>query len=569
MAASTLKLAVDSDLVLVNEEPVIKGKRIKRSVKKSSTKPATGIVIRERPMETKSKRKEKVDVTRDKGIELLFEVALTEEAQMNEVRIKILRDFYKLHPSGSGTTVEKLPRVDKITLPVTSEGTDVKLSIPDVTIDESTESESNSWGNDEDDSNDENDSKNEGKDEENKSDDDKTPSNNEKVKDNDEDNDDDDDKFEGDEDRGMDSDDVQDKKTDVEMTDAQQEKENLKITQQVVKDAHVMITTVAKETEIPDSSGSHSSNLATKFLKFSDIPPNDTEIVSSLDVHVHHEVPRIHTSTLLTVPVLVIPEASPACTTIPQASQTFTSPPLQTTPTPPLTIETTNLPPSIPDFALVFQFNDRVIALEKDVAELKKDTLHTQLPQILPKEVSNFAPLVIETMITELLNQDKDEGPFAGSVQGLKKRRTSIDAEPTTSPKNKDSSSRSSKGTKSQPKSSGKFVHVEEPEFEVGNTNTPQGQERNQDKTPQKGPTQNWLMTLVASTSIDKSLKEFDELMSTPIDFSSYILNGLKIKNLTQEILLGSAFRLLKGTRSNYAELENDIEECYKALLEA
>ncbi|GKC43310.1 hypothetical protein Tco_1061032, partial [Tanacetum coccineum] len=75
-------------------------------------------------------------------------------------------------------------------------------------------------------------------------------------------------------------------------------------------------------------------------------------------------------------------------------------------------------------------------------------------------------------------------------------------------------------------------------------------------------------MTLAASTFTDKSLKDFDELMSTPIDFFGYILNGLKIENLTQEILLGPAFRLLKGTRSNYAELEYDFEECYKALSE-
>ncbi|GKE06957.1 hypothetical protein Tco_1398975 [Tanacetum coccineum] len=75
-------------------------------------------------------------------------------------------------------------------------------------------------------------------------------------------------------------------------------------------------------------------------------------------------------------------------------------------------------------------------------------------------------------------------------------------------------------------------------------------------------------MTLATFTSTDKSLKDFDELMSTPIDFSEYILNGLKIKNLTQEIMLGPALRLLKGTRSNYAKLEYDFEECYKALLE-
>ncbi|GJY78058.1 putative reverse transcriptase domain-containing protein [Tanacetum coccineum] len=87
-------------------------------------------------------------------------------------------------------------------------------------------------------------------------------------------------------------------------------------------------------------------------------------------------------------------------------------------------------------------------------------------------------------------------------------------------------------------------------------------------KTTQEGPPQKWLMTLAASTPTDKSLKDFDELMSTPIDFSAFIMNGLNISNLTQETLLGPAFRLLKGTRKNYAELEYDFQECYKALLE-
>ncbi|GJU10939.1 hypothetical protein Tco_1133335 [Tanacetum coccineum] len=73
-------------------------------------------------------------------------------------------------------------------------------------------------------------------------------------------------------------------------------------------------------------------------------------------------------------------------------------------------------------------------------------------------------------------------------------------------------------------------------------------------------------MTLVSSAK--KTSKTFDELMSTPIDFSAFIMNGLKINNLAQETLLGPAFRLLKGTRSNYAELEYDFKECYNALSE-
>ncbi|GJY84786.1 hypothetical protein Tco_0498812 [Tanacetum coccineum] len=137
----------DSIPVQVDEEPVQKGKRVKRSAKKSSTTLAAGIVFRETLVKTKSKGKEKVDVSRGKGIDLLSEVALAEKAQLKEVRKKSLRDFHKTHPSGSGTVAEKPPSVEKITPTVTSEGTGDKSRVPDVTEDDSTESESESWGN--------------------------------------------------------------------------------------------------------------------------------------------------------------------------------------------------------------------------------------------------------------------------------------------------------------------------------------------------------------------------------------------------------------------------------------
>ncbi|GKE84026.1 hypothetical protein Tco_1557768 [Tanacetum coccineum] len=62
-------------------------------------------------------------------------------------------------------------------------------------------------------------------------------------------------------------------------------------------------------------------------------------------------------------------------------------------------------------------------------------------------------------MIQSRKDKDKDEDPSAGSDGGLKKIKRSKDAEPTTEPKKKDSTSGSSKGTKSQPKSSSKSVH--------------------------------------------------------------------------------------------------------------
>ncbi|GJR99919.1 hypothetical protein Tco_0316428 [Tanacetum coccineum] len=182
----------------------------------------------------------------------------------------------------------------------------------------------------------------------------------------------------------------------------------------------------------------------------------------------------------------------------------------------------------------------------------------------------------------------------------MKKWKTSKDVEPTKGPKAKESHSGSSKGTKSQSKFFGKSVQSEEPEFEVTDSKMSQDQGENSgkddeepkekvaskrvwftkptqpqeptdpdwnvDKTPQQGQNQSWLLTLASSA--EKPSKTFDEFMSTLIDFSAFIMNGLKINNLTREALLGPAFRLLKGTRSNYAEFEYDFKECYKALSE-
>ncbi|GJW16600.1 hypothetical protein Tco_0024036 [Tanacetum coccineum] len=138
------------------------------------------------------KEKEKVDVAHGKGIELPSEVAVFEKAQMKEARMKSLRDFYKTHPSGSGMVVEKPPSVEKITPTVTSEGTGDKPWVPDVTNDDSSESESESWVNDEDDSNNEQESSDESSKQENESEEQELDSKQELDSEQDEESDDDD-----------------------------------------------------------------------------------------------------------------------------------------------------------------------------------------------------------------------------------------------------------------------------------------------------------------------------------------------------------------------------------------
>nr|GEZ74248.1 hypothetical protein [Tanacetum cinerariifolium] len=310
----------------------------------------------------------------------------------------------------------------KITPTVTSEGIGDKPGVPDVIEDDLTLSESESWGNDEDDNNDDNDSENEDNDEENRSDDDKTPSDSEKgldseqdtngsesdsesnqqeyeeeVKDDDEDADDDDYKFEGDKDRGMDdttnqfNDDVQDKKADVEMTDAQQEKKIQR-------------------------------SLKNKLLKM-----------------------------------------------------------------------------------IILSVQPNSNALEKDVAELKKDPLHTQVIALVDDhldtrmgatrvEFMNFLLASLTDKITKQRSRqdkDKDEGPFAGSDRRFKKRKRSKDAELTTGQEgnlgNDDVKPRKEFASRRD-----WFTKPSRPQ-------EPTDADWNVDKTSQKGPTQNCSWELVGN----------------------------------------------------------------------
>ncbi|GJU67429.1 hypothetical protein Tco_1253688 [Tanacetum coccineum] len=66
--------------------------------------------------------------------------------------------------------------------------------------------------------------------------------------------------------------------------------------------------------------------------------------------------------------------------------------------------------------------------------------------------------------------------------------------------------------------------------------------------------------------SATKDPLTFNDLMATPIDFSKYVLKRLKIDNLTQDILLGPAYNLLKSTCSSSIELEYHFQECFNAI---
>ncbi|GJS99497.1 hypothetical protein Tco_0820667 [Tanacetum coccineum] len=359
------------------------------------------------------------------------------------------------------------------------------------------------------------------------------------------------------------------------------------------------------------------------------VPPTDSEVVSMMNVKVRHEEPSTQTPSLLNIHVMVIPETSTAAApTILQTIPPITPFPQQSTPTPtpaPTTITTTTSIPALPDFSSLFGFDQRVSTLEKEVSQFKqadysaqllemiksqipamvdaqlsisfkilfkrlsvkedyKDEVNTQLSQILPKEISDFATLVIQSSITESLenvvlakssSQPQSTYEAATSLIEFELKKILLDkmhkdAEPSKGSKSKESKFSSSKGTKSQSKSSGNTD--DQPNVEAASKDDHFKKPKrpltldldwNATKTIDFRPPQTWISKIA---KVEKPPRTLDELISTPIDFSTYVMNNLKIEKLTQEHLVRPAFNLLKGTCKSRVELEYHFEECYKAV---
>nr|GEU66866.1 retrovirus-related Pol polyprotein from transposon TNT 1-94 [Tanacetum cinerariifolium] len=57
----------------------------------------------------------------------------------------------------------------------------------------------------------------------------------------------------------------------------------------------------------------------------------------------------------------------------------------------------------------------------------------------------------------------------------------------------------------------------------------------------------------------------FNDLMDTPLDYSNFLSNRLKVDTLTPELLVGPTYELIKGLCKSLVELEYHLEEVFKA----
>nr|GEX57346.1 hypothetical protein [Tanacetum cinerariifolium] len=191
---------------------------------------------------------------------------------------------------------------------------------------------------------------------------------------------------------------------------------------------------------------------------------------------------------------------------------------------------------------------------------------------------------------------DKDEGPSAGSDRGSKRRREGKEPESASTPLETAtrSAGRSTTGSKSRQASASESAFAEEPMqttsqieepshpvFKTGVEDQPIVQSSqhpewfSQPKKPPtpdrdwnktlpvvQGSTQTWISELAKQADTRSS---FNELLDTPLDFSNFIINRLRVDTLTPELLAGPTYELMKGSCTSLIELEYHLEEVYKA----
>nr|GEX48081.1 hypothetical protein [Tanacetum cinerariifolium] len=143
---------------------------------------------------------------------------------------------------------------------------------------------------------------------------------------------------------------------------------------------------------------------------------------------------------------------------------------------------------------------------------------------------------------------DKDEEPSAGPDRGSKKRKEGKEPESASAP------------TETATRSAGRWKspHIQ------SLIQKPPTPDRDWNKTlpAVHESIQPWIRELAKQA---ESRSSFSKLMDTPLDFSNFLINRLKVDTLTPKLLAGPTYELMKGSCKSLVELEYHLEEVFKA----
>nr|GEX55156.1 hypothetical protein [Tanacetum cinerariifolium] len=164
-------------------------------------------------------------------------------------------------------------------------------------------------------------------------------------------------------------------------------------------------------------------------------------------------------------------------------------------------------------------------------------------------------------------DEDKDEEPSARSDRGSKRRREGNEPESARAPTKTatKSASRPHKGLDLDRRADDLPIILSSQHHEwFSQQRKPPTPDRDWNKTLPAvyRSIQPWISKLAKQADTRSS---FNELTDTPLDFSNFIMNRLRVDTLTSELLAGPTYELIKGSCKSLIELEYHLEEVYKA----
>ncbi|GJZ14233.1 hypothetical protein Tco_0549463 [Tanacetum coccineum] len=142
--------------------------------------------------------------------------------------------------------------------------------------------------------------------------------------------------------------------------------------------------------------------------------------------------------------------------------------------------------------------------------------------------------------------------------------------ESTSTPKKKTSKTtgKSTEGSKSHHKSAGESTQAEEPMHTAKDLEEPLHQEFKTGVTEDQPNEETFQHPDCSLAQMEDPCESFNELMDTPLDFSAFVMNRLKVDTLTPELLAGPTFKLMKGScKSLYLDwitVRRDDDKLYK-----
>nr|GEU33234.1 hypothetical protein [Tanacetum cinerariifolium] len=540
------------------------------------------------------KKKQPAKKTKAKGLAILSEVALTKAEQIKLATKRSKKYFHISHESGTSNGVDTQSKVldeQQQENSGTDEGTGTKLGVLDVPPYESA-SDKESWGDSEDkDDNDddgESDDHDDDKDDEEKLDDEETM-----------DDEEDDDVIK----EVYDDVNVNLGNDDSEMTDVDQgasEQKNVSQKsgfEQEKEDAHVTLTPVLGTQKADESVQSSyvSSDFTSKLLNLENPSLADNKISSLTKTPVPHTTSFPEFTSGFTTTTPLPPSVSSLESKIAELKQTnqfavavslisgivdkYLASKMKEAVSVPVQLQTNKLKEEAQAENQEF-LNQMAYAITSSLSEFKlKKILINKIeanklinrsdnPKNLYNtlvESYNFEKDIITSNGDVVLlkkgqdDQDKDEKPSAGSDRETKRRKSGNDAESSKDLRSKEKKSSSISKDASHHKYSGKSTHAEEPSHTVEDSGMQQDQEF---IMVDFRPPQTWISQVALAEEPPTSFYEFND---TSFDFSAFVMDRLQILNVTQEILVGLAFNLLKGTCKSITELEYHLEECSKA----